>query len=69
MHVVRVPMSRALYARVVAECVMLDRTPDVLIRDMIACAFASGDMSPLAVSNVASVASDLIKDDPEKRKR
>lgn len=54
--IVRVPMSRHLYARLLAECVLLDRSPDILMREIVTCAFASGDMSPLFVP-VESVAS------------
>lgn len=57
MMVVRVPMTRPMYARLLAEAVMLNRSPDVVVREILACAFASGDVSALFPPNDQSVAS------------
>ena len=47
MVVVRVPMSRAIYRRLLAECILLDREPGALTRDILVAAFNSGDLTEL----------------------
>jgi hypothetical protein len=47
MVVVRVPMSRAIYRRLLAESILLDREPSALIRDILVTAFNSGDLTEL----------------------
>jgi hypothetical protein len=68
MMVVRVPMSRTLYARLLAECVMCNRSPDIMMRDLLTCAFESGDLSPLFDSTSQSVASASPQEQKHERK-
>lgn len=57
MIVLRVPMSRQLYERLLAESFLLEREPARILRDIATCAFISGEMSALHVPEFESVAS------------